>query len=146
MSLSVKREIVANVNGAKVVLAPEELKQETFLEFTCAGPRCASRNGDAVRLSWIEEEVTKNVSLLPDKFFSIIKIQPDPIRPEDVEFVCGPQCAKDWLTYSYVPPKSSRQLKAEIEVTAAAKAALESQLELPFEGENDATQSAAQPI
>ncbi len=120
--LEVKREFIATITGAQTVLVPKEIKQETSILFCCDGPRCEARNGKPLRLSWIEEEAVEDTLNLPNEFFTIIKLQPSPTEVEKVYYFCGASCCRDWLIYSYVPPKTAKQLRDEA-----------AQMKLPFE-------------
>jgi hypothetical protein len=138
--------IVTNIDGTETVFtAKDKLRGQTILSFVCDSPRCSARHeGKATFLTWDEELAQKDISNLPEGFFRLIKIQPDPLNGEYNIFVCSPTCAKDYLVFSYVPPKSPRQLlqekSEEFKVNAAAVQAMEEanpQMTLPFDQEPD---------
>ena len=132
--LEVKREFTATINGSQTILVPKEIKQETIINFTCDGPRCESRNGKPLRLSWIEEEAVADTLNLPNEFFTIVKLQPNPTQVEQVYYFCGAFCCKDWLTYSYEKPKTAKEHRDEIKVTKEAQEIVDAQLSLPVVG------------
>lgn len=111
---------------------------KTSVLFQCDNPKCESRHGKLSSFVWDEEQAKQDVSSLPDEFSKLIKIHPDPFRADYFVLLCGPVCAKDFLVYSYVPPKSPRQLKRETDEELANRAneerlkTGEKQLELSF--------------
>jgi hypothetical protein len=118
--------IVTNIDGTETVFtAKDKLRGQTILSFVCDSPRCASRHeGKATFMTWDEELAQRDISNLPESFFRLIKVQPDPLNGDYNLFFCGPVCVKDYLVYSHVPPKSPRQLlqekSEEFKVNAAA--------------------------
>ena len=142
MSLSVKREFVATIDGAKVVLNPQEIVQETEVRFVCDSPRHDAKGLSKAPVTWIEEDAVRDVSTLPDAFFTIVKLQPYPTDVQKTYYFCGPACCKDWLTYEYTAPELPKVAKERLKVTAEAQAAIDAQMgvgqanaqmELPFE-------------
>lgn len=119
MGIEIKREVtVKTKDGQTIVLASDEAASaQTFLTVTCDGPRCEARNGKRTVVSWQEEEVQKNPEIMPEALVRFIKMvvqgTPDPLQ---LSF-CGPQCGKDWLVYSYVPPKTLKEQLASISVS-----------------------------
>ena len=143
MPVKVERTvIVTEASGTKIVLnANDRLETETSCEFVCDGPRCAARQDkDApTTFKWVEEEAKKTLDNLPDGFFRLIKLDTDPLDEKSGFLFCCPQCARDFLIYSYVPPKTSKERKAELKVTDEAQAAIDSQnpqMKLPFPEES----------
>jgi hypothetical protein len=114
---------------------------KTSVLFQCDNPKCESRHGKLSSFSWDEDLAKQDVSTLPDDFSLLIKIHPDPFRSDYFVLFCGAVCAKDYLVYTYVPPKTPRQLKKESDAELAShvneegKKAIEEQLELPFTAE-----------
>lgn len=118
MSVIVDRKFIVKANDGKQYLFSQEeidgMTTETNILIQCDGPKCASRNGlDSPRqVFWNQEEVQQNADKMPDDFFRIFKIGINPGNPIEVPF-CGPQCAKDYIQYSYTPPKSPRETAAQ---------------------------------
>ena len=92
MSLTVKREFIANNAGQKIVLDANEIKQETSLEFVCDSPRHDARGLTKDPVSWIEEEAVADINSLPDSFFTILKLQPYPTDVNAQYYFCSPGC------------------------------------------------------
>ena len=160
MSLTVKRDFIANNAGQKIILNAEEIKQETLVSFVCDSPRHDARGLSKKPVSWIEEEAVADINSLPDPFFTIVKLQPFPTDVQKTYYFCSPGCCKDWLTYGYKAPELPRVTKERLKVTAETQAALDAQnqMELPFDtapqiethpdatGDSDAVESYAQPV
>jgi len=115
------------------------IAQVTDVEVYCDSPRHEARYGNRLPLIWNENEAQKSVASLPDGFFSLIKIHPNPLDEKIVVVFCGPGCARDWLQYAYVPPLTAKAVLAKaqegLQVTAEAQAAIEAanpQMKLPF--------------
>jgi hypothetical protein len=130
--LEVKREFIATVAGAKVVLVPEEVQPSTSLVFVCDSPRHDARGLPKDPVCWIEEEAIESIDSLPDPFFSIIKVQPYPTDVQKTYYFCSPGCVKDWMTYSYQAPMPPKRVKEALKLTAEAQARLDPQMKLPF--------------
>jgi len=111
MPVSVTRSYVVKAGDQTIVLSPEEIQKsvETEVTVTCSGPRCQARNArsDPFSVTWKEEEAVKDPLSLPDGFFTMLKITPDPTKQQEFVF-CGRLCAIDYLQYSYVPPQPPR--------------------------------------
>lgn len=112
MPVTVDRKFLLEANGQTLVLSGEEMqaaKTETVITITCAGPKCQARNQrpEPFSVTWTEEEVAKDPLKLPDAFFGMIKLGVDPTKPQELVF-CGPQCVRDYLQYSYMPPQPPR--------------------------------------
>lgn len=111
MPVQVNRSFVVKVGEQTIVLSPEEVQKsvETEITVTCSGPRCQARNARTAPFSvtWKEEEAAKDPQALPDAFFTMLKIAPDPTKQEEFVF-CGKSCAVDFLNYVYVPPQPPR--------------------------------------
>lgn len=108
------------------VLQASDIKISSVVQWTCSSKRCAARHGKTTELVWDETEAEKSVLALPEGFFKLLKIAFDPLDQTQAADVCSVQCAKDWLTYDFIPPKLPRQILAEKEAKDAA------QLSLPF--------------
>lgn len=124
--------------GHKVVVPAKDAKPSVFLTVSCDGPRCAalSRNGQISVIAWNEQDAQKDAETLPEEFFKIIKMQPEPLNPEKVLWFCSSVCCRDWLTYSYVRPRTVKELKEAMKVpekTQEAIASQKQQLDLPFD-------------
>jgi len=109
------------------ILKPSEVSINQIVTWSCDSPRCAARHGKTTEFTWDEDAATKDIKSLPDQFFQILKVHFNPLNNDDAVAFCGPQCVKDWLTYSYQPPRTAKQILAEKKAKDAA------QLELPFE-------------
>ena len=137
MTVKIKKTVtVTDPTGTKVVLADTDKPIiTTDAIFVCDNPRCAARQGEfATSFSWNEQEAEKDFRSLPDGFFTLLKVIPDPLGQEAVVF-CGAACAKDWLTYSYNRPLSKKEHIEKIQVNAAAQIAMDAQdpqMKLPF--------------
>lgn len=102
---------VEDPQGNKITVeATDKIQTKTPVTMTCDGPKCGSRfqaNNPTI-VEWVEEEVQQHPELLPDAFWGFIRMGINPANPKELSF-CGPQCAKDYLTYSYVAPKSYKE-------------------------------------
>jgi hypothetical protein len=94
----------------------------TLCTITCDGPRCASRHGTdkPVVLAMSDEAVRSNPEATPDGFARFIKVLFSPFEDKLVEF-CGRRCLEDYLDYSYIEPKSPREI-AEQKASLMARA------------------------
>ena len=110
MGLTAAREItVRSADGSSlVVTATDKIETATTFVVRCDGPRCGSRavKGEPASVSWIEEKIAQG-NPMPDAFFSLVKLVVNPDKPQEYSF-CGPQCARDYLQYTYVPPQPPR--------------------------------------
>lgn len=88
----------------------------TIATIVCDGPKCASRhNADKpVTLVMDDEAIRTDPEAAPDAFARFIKVQLSPFDDKLVEF-CGKGCLTDYLAYSYIEPKSPRELAAQKE-------------------------------
>lgn len=86
----------------------------TITMINCDGPKCASRHGadSAFSLFVNDEDLRNNPDSLPDDFARLIKVQLSPFDEKLVEF-CGKGCLADYMTYSYIEPKSPREKAAQ---------------------------------
>lgn len=138
MSLKIKRTVtVKDTAGHDIILSDNDKSTVTTdAIFVCDNQRCASRNGEfATTFSWNEEKAQQDFRSLPDGFFQLIKIQPDSLRGEEQVIFCCAQCAKDWLTYSYIRPLGKAEHTQKLQVEVAAQLAIEAQnpqMKLPF--------------
>ena len=111
MPVTVNRNFVVKVGEQTIVLTPEEVQKsvETEITVTCSGPRCQARHArpEPFSVKWKEEDAAKDPLALPDDFFTMLKLAPDPTKQQEFVF-CGPQCVIDYLRYSYVPPQPPR--------------------------------------
>ena len=117
------KQTISRKNGE--VLQPSDLTVKSNARFECDSPRCAARHGETTVREWSEDDALKSPDALPDAFFRLIKIMPNPINQDEAKGFCSVQCCKDWLTYAYVPPKTGKQIMKDTVESAA-------QLELPF--------------
>ena len=118
MGIKVTREFSLDYDGKRVVFSPEvdKIAESRWIGLVCDSQRCAARHdGKATFLTWDEILAEKDPASLPAGFESIIKIYPGPLNADYVVYLCGPACAKDFLTYSYQPPKSVKQILQERE-------------------------------
>lgn len=97
----------------------DSIAQSNDFIVTCDSPRCAARNGKVSVISWNKEAAGNDPSSVPDDFFRIIQILPDPKKVEQGFLFCSKQCAKDYLEYAYVTPLSPRE-QAAIQANNAA--------------------------
>jgi len=108
MPVQVTRNFVIKAGDQTIVLSPEEIQKsvETEITVTCSGPRCQARNArpEPFSITWKEEDAAKDPLALPDAFFTMLKIAPDPAKQAELVF-CGRLCAIDFLQYEYVPPQ-----------------------------------------
>jgi hypothetical protein len=114
MPVAVKRDYLVKSGENTYVFSQEELEKmtaDTEITLTCSGPRCQARHArpQAFTLVWKEEELAKDPLKLPDEFFKVIKISIN-TSPATEFIFCGKECAKDWLTYEFVPPLSPREI------------------------------------
>lgn len=141
MPATVKQTLVVEVNGEKIVITDESkiLSQSQSVSVICDSPRHEARFGNRLPLIWNEQEAAKDVNNLPDGFFQLIKLQPNPLDQNHALVFCGAQCCKDWLTYCYVPFPTAKQLlekeKESLKITEESQKAINSenkQMTLPF--------------
>lgn len=136
MSIKIKRTVtVRDIAGQDIILSDTDKSTVTTdAIFVCDSQRCASRNEEfATTFSWNEESAQQDFRSLPDGFFQLIKIQPDPLRGDEQFVFCCSQCAKDWLTYSYTRPANKKEHIEKLQVEAAAQIAIDAQkMKLPF--------------
>jgi hypothetical protein len=112
VGLKASREItVRSADGSVTVLSEtDKLEQSNTFVVACDGPKCASRrNVDApVEVRWVDTDI-KDGTDMPEGFFSLIKITVNPVDPKEYSF-CGPNCARDYLQYTYRPSQSPKAL------------------------------------
>jgi hypothetical protein len=112
-----RREVIIEKSGNIIVLEGTEKVEalETQVKIICAGPRCAARHlrDTPVTIEFDEEKVKTNPTALPDDFARILKLTVNAFVPQEDAF-CSPRCIKDFLDYTYVPPKSPREIAEQM--------------------------------
>jgi hypothetical protein len=94
-------------NGQILVLTPsDKLEQTTKVTVVCDGPRCAARNNTESPKSFTydPQAVAGDDYKLPeesDQFISLVISVRSPSYKGVPLNMCGPQCIKDFLTYTY---------------------------------------------
>ena len=115
------KQVIKTKDGT--VLQPSDITVDQKVVFVCDSRRCGSRHGVPTEIVWDEGEATKDIKALPDAFFRLIKIMPNPMDQTEALGFCSAQCGKDWLTYEYQPPRTGRAILKEAE---------DKQMVLPF--------------
>jgi hypothetical protein len=112
MPILTKRTIlIKNKDGQVTKLTEQdEISEQIDVEVTCAGPHCGKHNpdGQPTKVSWNSDQVKDDPDGLPDCFYRLITLIPDPQSKQQIVFCCA-QCAKDYLTYTYVKPLSPKE-------------------------------------
>jgi hypothetical protein len=121
MPIEISRTLILKDKAGNVIPVEKDssIAQTTDLKASCDGPRCESRNGQIVSVAWNQEAAAADPNAVPDAFFRILQIVPNPKDPTKAFLFCSRQCAKDYLEYVYVPPLSPRE-QAEIQQNNAA--------------------------
>lgn len=147
MGIKVTREFALEQGDKTIVFNPEvdKIAESRAIGLICDSPRCAARHGGKTTfLTWDEVQAEKDPASLPPGFSDIIKIYPDPLNAEYAVYVCSVSCAKDYLTYGYVPAKTPQQRLAELKVNPAAQQAIDAQNQIPLPFPEEAAQSIEQ--
>lgn len=97
------------------------IASKTEIHVTCDGPHCGDNNKPAFTFHWVQEEVQKDPTALPDPFFRQIRIVTNPEAPVEKAF-CSALCVKDFFTYVYVTPQSPRERNEQAVQNATVEA------------------------
>jgi hypothetical protein len=137
MGATLKQKTVVKCADGRVIILSEGDQishEEGEVEFVCDSPRHEARFGNRNPLVWDHEAAKTDETSLPDDFYGIIGVLPNPLSTEKREF-CSVGCLKDWVTYAYVRPKTAKERLAESRPDVDKNPA---QMELPFPEEVDA--------
>lgn len=117
MPIIVKRTVTLLMpDGSKLIVPAEStMEQSTDVTIICDGPRCAAHNGTdkPTTISFNEEQVKKDVDALPDAYARLLKLSVAPFAPQELALCC-PTCVKDFITYTYISPKSPKEQAIEM--------------------------------
>lgn len=115
-------------DGQTIILNDEDtIEQDQTITLTCDSPKCRqSKEQTPTRIVFEAQQVQKDPLALPDSFSHSVKMFPDPHTDLALWFCCA-QCTKDYLTYTYVPPKTARERMEEVKRTQEAMQAMQQQ-------------------
>lgn len=118
--------VITTQDGTEIVVNEDEDKIDAHVTLTCDSPKCQSRHeiDKPVTIEVDEAKAKVDPLSVPETFWQSIKIVPDPRRDFAMWF-CSSQCTKDFLTYTYVPPKTPREMLDGQKLTDEAMKAIE---------------------
>lgn len=125
-----KTVVVTTKDGQKIILqAEDQVDVEQVVTLTCDNPKCRQgKDGTPTTFVVDELKAREDPLSIPETFSHSIKVVPDPYIDAALWFCCA-KCTKDYLTYSYVPPKTPRERLEEAKHTQAAMQAMQQKKE-----------------
>lgn len=115
-------------NGQTIVLGPNDVinqDREVEITLTCDNPKCRrSKTNSPTTITVDQKKAAADPLAVPESFSHSIKVVADPYVDQALWFCCAP-CAKDYLTYNYVPPKTPRERMEEARKTQDALKAMQ---------------------